>query len=1298
MTYRDDRGRDQPVKNCDDWAIRRRRILGGMQEAMGMLPDRGHLPPFDVKIVEEVAGQGYRRLTVTFVAETGDRIPADLYLPEFKDGKGKRPAVLALHQTSNEGKRETSGIVRKNQGYARELAERGYVVLAPDYPSFGDYRYDFNSDRYASGTMKGIFNHMRCVDYLQSRPEVDPERLGVIGHSLGGHNAMFVAAFDDRLKVVVSCCGWTPFHDYYGGKLKGWSSDRYMPRIEEVYGLHADKMPFDFYEIVAALAPRPFFSISPQHDDNFDVTGVRKAMIEAKRVYQMFGAGENLHVIHPDCGHDFPPEARRTAYEFIDRALAFKPPQEAASVPVVHVNKEELPRIPPKAPTEALSTFQVVPGFRIEQVAAEPLVQSPVAATFDENGRLFVVEMIDYSEQGDAHLGRIRLLEDLNNDGKFDKATVFVDHLSWPTAILCSRGGVYVGAPPDLFYFKDTDADGRADLRQTVFTGFSRANVQGLLNSLRWGLDNRIHGATSTSGGTVRRPESTTQPVSLNGRDFSFDPVNFDLTPTSGGAQHGMCFDDWGRKFACSNSDHIQIVMYEDRYIARNPYLSAPGARLSIAADGPQAEVYRISPVEPWRTVRTRLRAGGFVPGLVEGGGRAAGYFTGATGTTIYRGDAFPESYRDQAFVGDVGGNIVHRKILEPKGVTWVARRADDHREFVASTDIWFRPVQFMNAPDGALYLLDMYREVIEHPASLPPAIKTHLDLTSGRDRGRIYRIVPDNFRQPGRVPLGSATAAELVTNLEKPNAWHRETASRLLFERQDPSTIPALETLARESRSPLGRLHSLYALSGLKALKPAFLLNALDDPQAEIREHAIRLSEPFLNASPELRSKILGMTADKAIRVRYQLAFTLGELSTEDRIPALASIARSDADDPWVRLALLSSVVQGANGLLIKLLDDTSFRTSFSSAELLYRLAEQVGLHGSAEEGRELMNHLDKLPEGDPGVALKVIRGLQGGLDRGQPALKVILFPEGSRAAGLVRSLLATARSIAVDVSRSRADRIDATRTLSLGRFMDMNTTLTRLLDQRQPPELRSEAIATLGRFPDAEVGRILVDAWPTLGPGLRSKALETIFSRKAWIITLLQGIDAGRLIPTDIDPGRLRALESDSDETIRNLVKTLATKLRPRRRADVLKTYEQALTTQGDRDRGKLAFEKACASCHRLEGKGYEVGPSLLAIKNRGPAAILANVLDPNAEVNPQYVNYVCLTRDGRSVSGMIASESATAVIFRRGGNEQDTVLRRDIDDLKSSGLSIMPEGLEHDLGVTSMADLLAYLMTVD
>jgi putative membrane-bound dehydrogenase-like protein len=976
----------------------------------------------------------------------------------------------------------------------------------------------------------------------------------------------------------------------------------------------------------------------------------------------------------------------------------FSSPTATAQKPAAEDFGAELPRIPPVEPEKALETFTVQPGYHLEMVACEPLAADPVAAAFDENGRLYIVEMRGYSEQPDELLSEVRLLTDTDGDGRFDKSSVFVDKLSWPTAVVCYDGGVFIGDAPDILYCKDTDGDGRADERKTVFSGFSKANVQGLLNSFCWGLDNRIHGATSTSGGSVRRADDPqAKPVNLNGRDFAFDPRTLELAATSGGAQHGMSFDAWGRKFDCSNSDHIQQVIYEDRYLARNPFLSAPGPRLSIAADGPQAEVFRTSPVEPWRIVRTRLRVSGAVPGPVEGGGRAAGYFTGATGVTIYKGDAWNTSGEEIALVGDVGSNLVHRKRLEPNGLEFVARRIDEKSEFVSSRDIWFRPAQFLNVPDGTLYILDVYREVIEHPASLPPVIKRHLDLTSGRDRGRIYRIAPDGYR-PRRPPsLGEATTEQLVGFLQHANSWHRDTAARLLLERQDKAAVPLLEKLAAESSSPLGRMHALYALTGLKSLSVRTLLRGLGDEHPGVREHAVKLSEPLVNQSPELADKLLAMVNDDDLGVRYQLAFSLGEVEAARRLPSLAALARRDAGDRWMRLAIQSSLAEGAHEALARLAADDAFCATDSGVVFLESLARQIGVANRPAELEAALRSVEQLARRDEGAAGAVVRGLAAGLALRGANLETAVANE-SATRRIIAELLSAAQATALADGQPVNRRVAAIDTLAIARFADVEACLTKLLDQRQPQEVRRAAIRTLGRFNDQAVATIVVGAWPSLEPAVRSSAAEAVFSRTNWIAALFDAIESGEVSPNDLDPARLKLLGSNADESIRKRAAKLLATMAVGRRQDVVDAYRDVLTMPGDAGRGKTAFKKVCAACHRVEGVGQEIGPNLATVKSRGADAILVNLLDPSREVNPQFVNYVLITDEGRSLTGMIAAETATSITLRRAEGASDTVLRVSIDELRSTGQSLMPDGMEKQLSKQEMADLIAYLLTVN
>ncbi len=320
LVYRDAAGQEHAIQTPADWDRRRQHILANMQLVMGPLPNLSRQVPLDVYVKEEVQTEKYLRRKISFAVEDNDRVPAYLLIP--RERSGKLPAVLCLHQTVRMGKGEPAGLgERENLRYAVHLAERGYVTLAPDYPSFGDYEFDFSRSSFSSGTMKAIWNNMRAIDLLQTLPEVDAKRIGCIGHSLGGHNTMFTAVFDTRIQALVSSCGFTSFPKYFGGNLKGWTSPRYMPRIASLYGMKPERMPFDFTEVVAALAPRAFFASAPIHDDNFDVSGVKDCLAAAKPVYEMLGAKEKLAAIYPDCGHDFPVEARTAAYAWFDRWL-----------------------------------------------------------------------------------------------------------------------------------------------------------------------------------------------------------------------------------------------------------------------------------------------------------------------------------------------------------------------------------------------------------------------------------------------------------------------------------------------------------------------------------------------------------------------------------------------------------------------------------------------------------------------------------------------------------------------------------------------------------------------------------------------------------------------------------------------------------------------------------------------------------------------------------------------------------------------------------------------------------------
>jgi pimeloyl-ACP methyl ester carboxylesterase len=335
-------GSRSPIRTGADWEKRRQHIIAEMEEVMGPLPRPASPVPLDMQVVEESEEDGYiRRKLAYHTDDANKRVRAWLLLPSSSgNGAGgdgslpttgqRRAAVLCLHQTTPNGKDSPVGLAdRPTLHYAKELALRGYVTLSPDYPSFGESNdYDFKADNYVSGTMKAIYDNVRAIDLLQALPEVDPDRVGCIGHSLGGHNTLFTAVFDPRIKVAVTCCGFTSFHRYKGGDLKGWTSARYMPLITTKYNNSPDKMPFDFAEVLAAIAPRAVFVVAPLHDDNFDITGVHDCVHTAKPIFRLLGVPNHLEAVHPDAPHEFPDAQRRQSYNFLDEYLKSRPKRQ----------------------------------------------------------------------------------------------------------------------------------------------------------------------------------------------------------------------------------------------------------------------------------------------------------------------------------------------------------------------------------------------------------------------------------------------------------------------------------------------------------------------------------------------------------------------------------------------------------------------------------------------------------------------------------------------------------------------------------------------------------------------------------------------------------------------------------------------------------------------------------------------------------------------------------------------------------------------------------------------------------
>lgn len=975
-------------------------------------------------------------------------------------------------------------------------------------------------------------------------------------------------------------------------------------------------------------------------------------------------------------------------------------------------SNERLPRIAPKEPAEAIKTFQILDGFRMDLLASEPLVTSPVAMVYDENGLAYVAEMFDYpytdktthqpwkENTTDLPLGRIRILEDTDGDGKFDKSTIFVDKLSWPTGLALWKGGLFVASTPDIWYFKDTDGDRNADVRRKVYTGFRKYNVQAVMNNLIWGLDHQIYGAGGTNGGTIRhldRPDA--KAIELARRDFRIEPVSETLEAISGGERFGNTFDDWGNRFICNIRNPVIQVVLPNHYLARNPALPVRSAVYDAAPSGDTLPIYRISPPEPWRVVRSRRFAAERNRSMPRSELNETSV-TSISGLTVYRGAAYPQKYYGNVFIGEVAGNLIHRQTLTPQGVTFKAERADQGTEFVRSTDNWFRPVNFVNAPDGTLHVLDMYRETIEHPWSIPDDIHAQVDLLSGRDRGRIYRLTPPNFKASAPPRLGKASTAELVATLENPNSWWRDTAHRLLYERQDWAAVEPLRRMMRESPNVLARLGALWSLAGLHVLEDRDLQIALVDKASSVREQAVRLSEPQLARSRQILDCIVVLANDQDKRVRFQVAFTLGEVHDPRATIALTRIAKRDADDPWMRAAVLSSAAESCDRMLVELLKDDGFISRASGSELTKQLAAVVGARNRPEEVTRVLTAVAGKQASSEVLSLQfgVVAGLGDGLKRSGKSLRKAVGDSSSPSANMVENLLAKAHLLARDGKAPLNQRQQAIQLLGFDDLSRVKDTLITLLDARQPNEVQLIAVRTLGSFVGSNIAQTILEPWRSYTPAVRSEAVEALLARKERIGPLLDAVQSKLVAVGDIPSTRRALLMKHTDSAIRDKAAALFGGDNLSARRDVIAKYKSALALSSDKANGTKVFVRECSACHRLGDQGTDIAPNLNTVQQRTAEEVLVHILDPNMEVAPEFIEYLVVLKDGRTTTGVIAAETATSISLRRPNNAQETILRQNIDQITSTGKSLMPEGLEQKLTLQEMADLLSILVRLN
>ena len=944
----------------------------------------------------------------------------------------------------------------------------------------------------------------------------------------------------------------------------------------------------------------------------------------------------------------------------------------------------------PKSPVESLRTMRTRADCVIELVAAEPLIVDPVAIDWGPDGKLWVVEMRDYPMGMDGHWkpgSRVKYLEDTNGDGKYDKATIFLDNLPFATGVTAWRRGALICAAPDIIYAEATKRSGRADLVKKVFTGFVTENYQARVNSLSLGLDNWIYGANGLLGGIIRgeargatKAASAPIAVDIRGRDFRMKPDTGEFEPVSGLTQQGRARDDWSNWFGCDNSTIAWHYPLPEHYVRRNPHVATPSPRVSVARGEDPNLLHPIS-----RTLERFNHP------------ESANRITSGCGMCIYRDDLLGADLYGSEFTCEPVHNLVHRLVLRQDGFTISGDRAADEQqtEFLASSDNWCRPVQARTGPDGALYIVDMYRFVIEHPRWIPAERLARLDVRAGEDKGRIYRIVPKSKKLRPIPDLTKIGTARLATLLDTPNGTERDRIHQELICRGDQSASHPLETLAQESKSAAVRVQALCVLDGLRALDWNEVSAALSDQHPAVRANAIRLGERFIaqGSKDDHRAleEICRLAGDRSPAVAFQLALSLGAAKGRPLAGiVLGQLAERYAADSWMRAAILSSATENSSEILNAVLTlDPKALGRFQLIDGL--IATAVG------EGN-----------GQAVLRATITRPRTGSYEPWQFAATATLLDaiarkgdsgsvlEGRRSSSSLGAILDSARRVAAD--SSSPDTLREPAITLLGRDPEHQPAdlalLVELLNQPLSSRCERTVFDCFKRSRHADVPKLLIENWEHRGPSQRQSCLEVLLAREEWMGSLLKAIQQGTISPNEISPADRQRLLKHSNKSIQEVARGIWTTSGSR--SEVLAKYKDTTALPGNPSRGAAIFAQTCATCHFFRGQGHAVGPDLAPLADKTPGDFIIAILDPNAAVEPRFVAYNIETRDGRSLSGIVSAETATTLTLVQSGGTQEKILRTDIQQIRASGVSLMPEGLEQTISSQGLADLIAFIKT--
>jgi putative membrane-bound dehydrogenase-like protein len=929
---------------------------------------------------------------------------------------------------------------------------------------------------------------------------------------------------------------------------------------------------------------------------------------------------------------------------------------------------------PPLNPEDGLRSMRIPKGHQVQLVASEPQIQDPINLAFGQDGSVWVVEMGDYplGENG----GRIKRLRDRDRDGQFEQTDLFLDGLSFPTGVQPWGDGVIVSAAPEVFFARDTNGDGRADERQVWYSGFGLANPQHRINGFAYGLDHSLLLGSGDNLGMLTSMR-TGETVNASGRDVQIWPQSGRIGTVSGRTQYLRCRNDWNDWFGNENSLPMYHYPIDDRYLKRNSAIKFSNNTQQLF-DPPTAP-----PVFPASVTVDRFND------LYT-----ANRFTSACGAMVIRSRSLPELDGD-LLVCEPVHNLVHRSRLVEEGSSYRAQRHDSERqsEFFASTDPWSRPVRAVVGPDGMLWIVDMYRSVIEHPEWIPLAWQEQLDLRGGADCGRIYRVSPQGHDMAIRLPnLNTSDLTTLVKNLESGIGTLRDMAQQELLLRREPKTATAVKKLLAESQIPEARVHALWILRELDQLSEDELVRGLKDSHDGVVRNAMQIAEPRLANSSRLVTELTQLVSHPNPRVRLQLALTLGESKDALAGIALAELATRTQEDRWLLRAILTSSRNHTMQLLEHTLSNwqqgsgrvTSLQMQFV-ADLL-ATARDAGRDPTELIGRTLARASSDAPWTLP----LIIAWADAGLNKDQEK-----FPMHDEIGKIYARQLETVR----DTSANPAARCQSLQLL--GRSMGSRQTeceiLDSLLEPAEPLEVQVSSLERLSAFRDRTTAERVLARWPRLSLAAKGVAANHFLAVQAWTIVLVEALEAGSVSADDLSPSTRQALRHSGSRSLQVRVDRVLGKPVANQQAVVDEYLKRigSLNSSFDAQRGAVLYTKHCAACHQPNGEGHSTGPSLANLTDRNLRPLLESILDPNRSVEAKYRGYTLLAKDGRTATGIIAEEAGDSLTLALADGKRQVYSRTEIEDLRGTGMSLMPEGIQKELTPEQMRDLIGHLL---